>query len=346
MKWGLSFFCGALLAFALCFNVSARDIPARSLPLPEAASPELKKAIEADASAIPWQLEPKDAAAWKELVQRAAAMTEKHVPGLLKLLEVKCEKSTLGGVPVFLLEPRALPAAHADKVLLFFHGGGYVFSPGMAGLPEGIYMAAIGKYRVVAVDYRMAPDAPYPAALDDAVAVYKALLTSHPAKNIGVFGSSTGGGMTLALCLRAKKEGLPMPGAIAPGTPWSDLSKTGDSYFANAHVDDVLVRYEGLLEGMAKAYAAGHDLKEPLLSPIYGDMKDFPPTILGTGTRDLFLSNTARTHRKLREAGVMADLLVIEGLSHWQYVLLPPNAPETQYYFSEVAKFFETHLGK
>ncbi|MBD5557820.1 MAG: alpha/beta hydrolase [Desulfovibrio sp.] len=346
MKWGISLFPAALLVLALCFNGFARDLPARSVPVPDDVSPALKQAIEADASAIPWQLEPKDAAAWKDLVQKAAAATAEKVPGLLRHLEIKCEKSVLGGVPVFLLEPPTLPDAHADKVLLYFHGGGYVFNPGVAGLPEGIYMAAIGKFKVVAVDYRLAPEFPYPAALDDAVAVYKALLKSYPAKNIGVFGSSTGGGMTLALCLRAREEGLPMPGAIAPGTPWSDLSKTGDSYFVNAHVDDVLVRYEGLLEGMAKAYAGDRDLNEPLLSPVYGDLKGFPPAILGTGTRDLFLSNTVRTHRKLREAGVPADLLVLEGLSHWQYVQLPPEAPETQFYFSEVAKFFEKHLGK
>ena len=96
---------------------------------------------------------------------------------------------------------------------------------------------------------------------------------------------------------------------------------------------------------MARLYANGHDLKGPLLSPVYGDMKGFPPAILGAGTRDLFLSNTVRTHRKLRKVGTPADLLVIEGLSCWQYTLLPPDAPETQYYFKEVAKFFETHPG-
>lgn len=339
-------FAGLVLSLALSLPAYAHELPARELPVPDAVSGELKKAIEADASAIPWHLKPKDKAAWKDLVDKAASVAGERAAQALKLLEIKCEKSEMDGVPVFLLEPPSLPAAHEDKILLFFHGGGYVFNPGMAGLPEGIYMAAIGKFKVVAVDYRMAPEFPYPAALDDAMKVYRALLKSYPAKNIGVFGSSTGGGMTLALCLRAREEGLAMPGAIAPGTPWSDLSKTGDSYFVNAHVDDVLVRYEGLLAGMAKAYAGGRDLREPLLSPVYGDMKGFPPAILGTGTRDLFLSNTARTHRKLREAGVPADLLVIEGLSHWQYVLLPPDAPETQFYFSEVAKFFEKHLGK
>lgn len=346
MKRGIALFCGMVLGLAFCASGEARELPARELPLPADASPALKEAIEADVSAIPWRLEPGDAAAWKDLVRQAAAVSERRADELMKLLEISCENTVMDGVPVFLLGPPTLPPEHEDKVLLFFHGGGYVFNPGRAGLPEGIYMAAIGRFRVVAVDYRMAPDHPYPAALDDAMKVYKALLKRYPARDIGVFGSSTGGGLTLALCLRAKAEGLPLPGAIAPGTPWSDLSKTGDSYFVNAHADDVLVRYEGLLEGMAKVYAGGHDLREPLLSPVYGDLRGLPPAILGTGTRDLFLSNTARTHRKLREAGVEADLLVIEGLSHWQYVLLPPDAPETQFYFSQVAKFFDKHLGK
>lgn len=346
MKPWMSLCCGALLGLLFSAGADAREIPARDVPVPADASKELKKAIEDDASAIPWQVEPKDAAAWKELVRKAAARTEATVRDALQVLEIRCEKTSMDGVPVFVLEPPSLAAGHEDKVLLFFHGGGYVFNPGAAGLPEGIYMASIGRFRVVAVDYRMAPDFPFPAALEDAMKVYKALLATYPAKNIGVFGSSTGGGMTLALCLLARREGLPLPGAIAPGTPWSDLSKTGDSYFVNDRVDDVLVRYDGLLGAMARAYAGGHDLTEPLISPIYGDMRGFPPAILGTGTRDLFLSNTARTHRKLREAGVEADLLVIEGLSHWQYVLLPPDAPETRYYFSEVARFFDRHLGK
>lgn len=325
--------------------LQAREIPARSIPVPSDVSTELKKAIESNIS-IPWSYEPANREEWKQLVGEHAAAYEKTVSGLLKTLEIKCEPSSIEGVPVFILEPPVIPESNRDKVLIYFHGGGYVFNPGKSGLGEGIYMATIGKFKVIAVDYRMAPDFPYPAALEDAVKVYKAILKSYQAKNIGVFGSSTGGAMTLALCLLANQENLPMPGAIAPGTPWSDLSKTGDSYFTNEHVDNVLVSYEGLLESMAELYADGHNLKDPLLSPVYGDMKGFPPAILGTGTRDIFLNNTVRTHRKLREAGVPAELLVIEGLSHWQYVMLPPDAPETRYYFSEVAKFFERHLGK
>ena len=331
--------------FFACADLHGAEIPERSLPVPSDVSPELKKAIEADIT-MPWASRPANSEEWKELVSKFAAANEAPISDMLKTLEIKCEPSSIGGVPVFILEPPVIPEKNRDKVLIYFHGGGYVFNPGKSGLGEGIYMAAIAKFRVIAVDYRMAPDFPFPAALEDALKVYKEVLASYPARNIGVFGSSTGGAMTLALCLLARQEKLPMPGAIAPGTPWSDLSKTGDSYFTNDHVDNILVSYDGLLESMAKLYANGHDLKEHLLSPVYGDMKGFPPALLVTGTRDIFLSNTVRAHRKLREAGVPADLLVIEGLSHWQYTLLPPDAPETLYYFNEAAKFFEKYLGK
>lgn len=335
-----------LLFSVLIFHYAiAFELPKRNLPTPRDVSPQLQEAIEGKIE-FPWQISPKDAAEWKKLVEGSAAKKQALIKERLQNLKIKCEKSSIAAVPVFILEPDLIPENNKDRILLYFHGGGYVFSPGMAGLDEGIYMAAMGKFKVVAVDYRLAPEFPFPAALEDGLKVYKALLKTYPAKNIGVFGSSTGGGMSLALCLLAKQENLPMPGALAPGTPWSDLSKTGDTYYTNAYVDNVLVSYEGLLEAMAKAYANGHDLKDPLLSPIYGDLRGLPPTILGTGTRDLFLSNTVRTHRKLRDAGIEADLLVIEGLSHWQYVALPYDAPETQYYFKEVAKFFEKHLGK
>lgn len=334
-----------MFSLLLLSNASGAEIPVRSIPTPTDVSEDLKKAME-EKNAMPWESSPASAREWKELVEKYAAMNKEPIAVLLQTLQIKCEKAIMGGVPVFVLEPPVIPEANRNRLLIYFHGGGYVFNPGMAGLSEGIYMASIGKFKVIAVDYRLAPEFPFPAALEDAMKVYKAALADYRPENIGVFGSSTGGGMTLALCLMAKRDHLPMPGAIAPGTPWSDLSKTGDTYFTNAHVDNVLVAYDGLLEGMAKIYANGHDLKEPLISPVYGDLKGFPSTILGTGTRDLFLSNTVRVHRKLREAGVTADLLVIEGLSHWQYVMLPPDSPETRYYFGEVAAFFNKHLGK
>ena len=203
-------------------------------------------------------------------------------------------------------------------------------------------MAGIGKCRVVYADYRMAPDFPYPAAIDDAMAVYRELLKRRPAESIGVFGTSTGGAMTLILALRAKDEGLPLPAALAAGTPWAQIN-VGDSYATNEGVDNVLVSYHGWLEGAVRLYAAGHDMEDPYLSPVNGDVRGFPPTLLTSGTRDLFLSNTVRMHLKLRQAGVPADLIVFEGLSHAQYHM-DADMPEARFHFEELGRFFRKHV--
>src|SRR5262245_6850458 len=196
-----------------------------------------------------------------------------------------------------------VPAVNQNRLLVHVHGGGYVYNPGEAGTGEAALMAAYGGFKVISFDYRMPPDFPYPAAMDDAMAVWKAALKLQNPRNMAIFGTSTGGGMTLAMILRAKAEGLALPAAIAPGAPWSDLTETGDSYKTNEWIDNVLVSYSGYLSHAALLYANGRDLKDPQLSPIYGDFTGFPPAILTSGTRDLFLSLTVLTHRKLRRAG-------------------------------------------
>jgi acetyl esterase/lipase len=162
---------------------------------------------------------------------------------------------------------------------------------------------------------------------------------------MAIFGTSAGGALTLSMVLRAKQEGLPLPAAIASGTPMSDLTGRGDSFGTNGMLDNVLVAYGVSCDKRAALYANGHDLTDPLLSPVYGDMHGFPPTILTTGTRDLLLSNTVRVHRKLRAAGVDAALQVFEGQSHAQY-MRDPSAPEAKEAFGEIALFLDRHLGK
>lgn len=339
---GLLVFLFAVISASIIYG---REIPVKNLPAPLDVSPQLKNAIDLGFPSW-WSSRPTNSEEWKKLVQENAKAAKTALPALLKSLEVTYTAGKINNVPVYTLQPKVIPHENTNRILLHLHGGGYVFNPGEAGLGEAVYMAGIGGFKVISVDYRMPPDHPYPAAMEDAMLVYRQLIKDYPARNIGVFGTSTGGGMALALVLMAKAEGLPLPGAIAPGTPWSDLTKTGDSYFSNEFIDNILVSYDGWLKEAAKLYANGEDLKTPYLSPVYGDLKGFPPTILGTGTRDLFLSNTARVHRKLREAGAVADLLVIDGLSHAQYMLMTPDTPETLYYFSEVAKFFDKYLGK
>ena len=206
-------------------------------------------------------------------------------------------------------------------------------------------MAGLGGFKVISVDYRMPPEAYFPAALDDGMAAYKHALKTTPAKNIAIFGTSAGGALTLEMVLRAKQLGLPMPAAIAPGTPMSDVTKVGDTFHTNELVDNVLVSRDGFCDAGAKVYSAGHDMKDPLISPVYGDMTGFPPTILTSGTRDLLLSNTVRVHRKLRQAGIEAVLQVYEGQSHAHY-LRDDSAPETREVFAEISGFFNKHMGK
>ena len=141
----------------------------------------------------------------------------------------------------------------------------------------------------------------------------------------------------------AEKRGLPLPGALAPCTPWSDLAPIGDSYATNAGLDNVLVTYDNWLADAVRLYAQGQDLTNPYLSPVYGDFAGFPPTLLVSGTRDLFLSNTVRVHLKMRALGVPADLIVHEGMSHVQYYM-DPNMPEARFHFQELGRFFRRHL--
>lgn len=326
-------------------QAGARKSPAIVSSVPTAdVSPQMQVQI-----GLPYPAEfnadPKDAAEWKGLIARRAAPTIAAIPALSDKLGVLIEQTTIAGVKAFVVTPKHVLPENRQRLLMHIHGGGYVFSPGLAALPEAMLLASYGGYKVVSVDYRMPPDFPYPAAMDDAMVVWKELIRTTPPKNMAVFGTSTGGAMTLSLVLRAKDERVPLPAAIASGTPWADIADIGDTYRTNEWKDNILVTWDGWLGRAARLYAAGRDLKDPQLSPIYGNFSGFPPTILTSGTRDLFLSNTVRTHRKLRRAGVEADLNVYEGQSHAQYAH-DPDAPETKEAFGDIARFFDRHLGK
>jgi monoterpene epsilon-lactone hydrolase len=323
---------------------SVRHLPQREIVVPDTVSPSMQAVIGRPLSPI-WNEHPKSPEEWNALIARLADQRAATLPDLRQRLGVRVEPTMIAGVKAYLVTPASLPDANRNRLLVHFHGGGYVFFPGESGTAEAIMMAGYGGMKIISVDYRMPPDFPYPAAMDDAMAVWKEIVKTTDPKNIAIFGTSTGGGMTLAVVLRAEKEGLPLPAATAPGTPWSDMTKTGDTYFTNEMLDNVLVSNDGWLGDAAKLYANGHDPKDPMLSPVYGDFRGFPPTILTSGTRDLFLSNTVRVHRKMRAAGVDAELQVFEGQSHAQYQA-DPSAPETKEYFAEVTRFFDKHLGK
>ena len=183
-----------------------------------------------------------------------------------------------------------------------------------------------GAHRVTyALDYRVAPDHPFPAALDDCVAVYRALLAERPSGEIVVMGTSAGGNLAAALLLRAADEGLAMPAGALLMTPELDLTERGDTFNTLMGLDVVLPER---LMPFNLAYAAGADLADPYVSPLHGVVTGFPPTLIQAGTRDIFLSNAVVMHRKLRRAGIRAELNVWEDMPHGGFGGLTPEDRE------------------
>jgi epsilon-lactone hydrolase len=336
---------GTIMALAAAVAIAQeRTVPARILPVPTDVSPQMRgiasRPIPPDFDVVPKTLEE-----WVALQEAYNNSVTQALPGQEQRLHVTVEESRMAGVTVYAVTPDRVAPENRDRLLIHIHGGCYVLGGGLAATTEAVMMAGIGHYKVISVDYRMPPVAYFPAALDDLVAVWREALKAYPADRMAVFGSSAGGALTLEMVLRLKELGLPLPAAIAPGTPMSDLTGVGDSFAANAFVDNVLVSRAGACDPAAQLYAHGHDLKDPLLSPIYGDMHGFPPAILTTGTRDLLLSDTVRAHRKLKDAGVEAELNVFEAMSHANYSA-DDTAPETHQAFGDIARFFDKHLDK
>jgi acetyl esterase/lipase len=323
--------------------LAPREAPAKSIPVPGDVSPQMQ-AIIAQPLRTNWDKPPTTPEGWKQLSDGGAATVAPTIPAMAERLRVKIEPGTIDGVRVYTITPDDMPARNRARLAVHVHGGCYVLNPREAALPEALMVAGFARMKVVAVDYRMPPEAYFPAALDDGMTVYKAAIKTTDPKNVAVFGSSAGGALTLEMMLRAKAEHLPMPGAIAPGTPMSDVTKVGDSFTTNAMVDNVLVSPDGFCDAATRFYANGHDLRDPLLSPVYGDLSGFPPTILTSGTRDLLLSNTVRVNQKLRQAGVETRLQVFEGQSHAQFYR-DDRIPEVKEAMTEIAAFFDKNLG-
>jgi acetyl esterase/lipase len=295
-----------------------------------------------DVEAIRQQI-PGSESEWVVAVEKRNEQTRANVPMLADQLSVTVEEEHIDGVGAYRVAPPEIDRRHQDHLFVYVHGGAYVLNAGEAGLPEAMLIAARTKMPVLSIDYRMPPQHPFPAALDDVIAVWENVLATHLATSVAMGGVSAGSGLVLAAVHKLIGAGRQTPGALYAGTPWTDLTRTGDSYYTNEGVDRLLVSYDGILASAARLYAGVHDLTDPLISPVYGDFTGFPPTFLVTGTRDLFLSNTVRTHTKLRAAGVTADLLVFEGVSHGDYAL-EATSPESLLTYAELNSFLLQHL--
>ncbi|MDZ7827032.1 MAG: alpha/beta hydrolase [Gammaproteobacteria bacterium] len=227
-----------------------------------------------------------------------------------------------------------------NRVILYLHGGAYAF-----GSPK-LYrrlthpLAAAAGVRVLAPDYRLAPEHPYPAAPDDALAVYRHLLDAgHEADGIALAGDSAGGNLVLVLLQRIREAGLPLPASATCLSPWSDLTASGDSVILNAHRDPMLPA-DRLLEA-ADLYAPDADLRDPLISPLFADYRDFPPLLLHVGSTEILLDDATRVARAAERAGVRTDLRIWPAQPH-VFHLAGPFLPEARTAVHEIARFVLT----
>jgi acetyl esterase/lipase len=259
---------------------------------------------------------------------------------------VTYEVTEIAGVRAYIVSPREMNARWGDRVFVHTHGGAWVFGGGDSALREAVWMASGLGVKVVSVDYRRPPLHPFPAAIEDAVAVWQDVIRRQGASKTALFGTSAGGNIALATTLKLKAMGAPLPGAVFAGTPATDLENVSDTWYTLAGLDPLGAREEGsMIAGTIEQYAGESNLSDPLLSPVNGDLDGFPPTILISGTRDLLLSDTVRMHRALRKAGVKAELHVYDGQVHADYMqnLMRP-VPEAADAQREIHEFFAAHL--
>lgn len=322
--------CMALLAS----TAHAADTPARfnlmTVPAPETISPQARQVLTALAASPPGPATPVAQAR-----QFSDAYQANFSAGQLKRYKVRMEEGVIAGVPVRIFYPPGRDSIKAGPLLVNLHGGGFIVDSG--SLTENIPIAALTGLPVVAVLYRLAPEHPYPAAVDDAVAVYRDLLNGRSADQVGLYGTSAGAALTAQTTVRLRSLKVATPRAIGFFSGSADFSTIGES-------ETTMPLPEGktTLGELTAPFVAGHDVKDPAMSPIFADLAGFPPTLLITSTRDVLLSQTARFDRALRRQGAETELVVFEALPHafWSYL----DLPESDEAFATMADFFKKRL--
>ena len=309
----------------------------RLVPMPSTVSPEAEKWLKDIEREQP---QPKDMA---EIRARTDAWRKSQSAEAKRLFPLNVEETTTAGVRTDIITPLTVPDANRKRVLINLHGGGFISDSG--SLIEGIPIAYLTKMKVVSVYYRLAPENPFPAAVDDVVAVYKELLKTYQPHSIGIFGTSAGATLTAEVAVKLKQLALPLPGALGMFSTHPDFSRPTDSqqlFALNGFSGNISPKDPN--RPPDDAYAAKTDRKDPVLSPLFADLHGMPPSLLVTSTRDLLLSDTSMFHLALLQAGVDSQLLVFEALPHafWYHFQLP----ETKEALDMMAKFLDEKVGR
>jgi acetyl esterase/lipase len=239
-----------------------------------------------------------------------------------------------GGVRAHLVStPRSSPERH----VLYLHGGAYTIGSPRLYRHFTWRIADVARARVLVIAYRCAPEHPFPAALEDAVAAWQWLLArGADPRHAFIMGDSAGGGLTLATMLKLRDAGLPLPAAAVALSPWTDLALTGASFRDNAASDPMLVA--GDVPRFASGYIGGADARHPYVSPLYGDPRGLPPTLIQAGSDEILRDDAVRMAQVMRDAGCAVELQVWPKMPHvWH--LLAPVLPEARAALDEIARF-------
>lgn len=304
----------------------------RIVPMPTTISPQAQKWLDSLTHSTPGPESLAERRARTD-VWRAQDSAEAR-----KLYPVNVQEATTGGVRTDIITPLTMPAQNKSRVLINLHGGG--FNSDSGSLIEGVPISNLAKMKVVSVYYRLAPENPFPAAVDDVVAVYKELLRTYKPQSIGIFGTSAGAILTAEVTVRFKQLGLPLPGAIGLFSGLADFSRPGDSwqlFTLNGFPGDL--QPTDANHPHDEQYTGKTDRRDPVLSPLFADLHGMPPSLSVTSTRDILLSSTSIFQRALLAAGDDAQLVVFEALPHafWYHFQLP----ETKEALELMAKFFD-----
>jgi|HubBroStandDraft_4_1064222.scaffolds.fasta_scaffold08585_7 monoterpene epsilon-lactone hydrolase len=248
--------------------------------------------------------------------------------------ELKLEHAEVGGIPGDWL---TMPGADAKRVVLYIHGGAFVL-----GSPRGYRsmcarLAKATRARIFAVDYRLAPESPFPAAIQDAADAYRGIVKQGVApSSIVIAGDSAGGNLTVATLLSLRESEVPLPAAGVCISPWVDLECAGETMKTKANVDPLCEHDSMLLE--AGLYLNGHTARDPLASPIHADLHGLPPLLIQVGTEETLLDDSTRLAKRAEEAGVPVTLEIFEGMPHVWHVFAD-YLPEAQQAIEKIGEF-------
>ena len=314
-------------------------VPERTIPTPTTVSPEAQGFLARGLPIMPPEIPHTDKDSWRAYVGQVEAQLVQVGAMRAQAFPAKIAEHRLSQVTLYEVTPETLDADYADKVILHIHGGAFIVGGGKTAAYTAQTISSTAGIRAFSPNYRMPPDHPFPAGLDDCVEAYRFLLERYDPANIALEGSSAGANLVAATILKARDEGLPLPGACSLHTAGVDLTHAGDSFATNQVIDIVLRQPQP--ETMLM-YAGGHDMRDPYLSPLFADFaKGFPPTILLSGTRDMLLSPTVMMHRALLRAGIDAELHVFEAMPHGG---LGGASPEDRELQQEIAGFIRRKL--